>query len=91
VVPLVRIDNRVGVLASFNQPNGIAVDQKGNVYVADQLNHKIRKITPAGVVTTLAGNGQAGSNDNTWLGYWQVLIIHVALRLTGSAMYMWEM
>lgn len=58
-------DNRVGVLASFNQPNGIAVDQKGNVYVADQLNHKIRKITAAGVVTTLAGNGQAGSNDNT--------------------------
>ncbi|MES2371235.1 MAG: LamG-like jellyroll fold domain-containing protein [Bacteroidota bacterium] len=58
-------DNRVGVLASFNQPNGIAVDQKGNVYVADQLNHKIRKITAAGVVTTFAGNGQAGSNDNT--------------------------
>ncbi|MEO8172936.1 MAG: SMP-30/gluconolactonase/LRE family protein, partial [Sediminibacterium sp.] len=59
------LDNRVGVLASFNQPNGITVDQKGNVYIADQLNHKIRKITAAGVVTTLAGNGQAGSGDNS--------------------------
>jgi sugar lactone lactonase YvrE len=58
------LDNKVGVLASFNQPNGIAVDQKGNVYVADQLNHKVRKITAAGVVTTIAGSGQAGSNDN---------------------------
>ncbi|MEO7530645.1 MAG: LamG-like jellyroll fold domain-containing protein [Sediminibacterium sp.] len=58
------LDNRVGVLATFNQPNGIAVDQKGNVYVADQLNHKVRKITPIGAVSTLAGNGQAGSSDN---------------------------
>jgi len=58
------LDNRIGVLATFNQPNGIAVDEKGNVYVADQLNHKIRKITSAGVVSTLAGNGQAGSGDN---------------------------
>lgn len=59
------MDNRNGVLATFNQPNGIAIDNNSNIYVADQLNHKIRKINPAGIVSTLAGIGQPGSADNT--------------------------
>ena len=57
-------DNKIGELATFNQPNGIAIDSKGNLYIADQLNHKIRKITASGVVSTLAGSGAAGSLDN---------------------------
>ena len=44
-----------GSAARFYYPAGVAVDSSGNVYVADTGNHTIRKVTPAGVVTTLAG------------------------------------
>ena len=56
----------VGPAAQFNAPQGIAQDSAGNVYVADTGNHTIRKVTPAGAVTTVAGlAGQQGSADGT--------------------------
>ncbi len=53
-----------GTAAKFNQPYGVAIDANGTVYVADEQNHAIRKITSAGVVTTLAG-GTEGTTDGT--------------------------
>ncbi len=54
-----------GANAQFDEPEGIAVDGSGNVFVADTLNHTIRKIT-SGVVTTFAGvAGNFGSADGT--------------------------
>src|SRR5689334_15384608 len=57
-----------GKLALFDRPNSTAMDNAGNVYVADFNHHTVRKITPAGVVTTLAGfagDGEAGDRDGT--------------------------
>lgn len=56
----------IGAAASFFAPRGAATDSVGNVYVTDFFNHTIRKITPAGVVSTLAGvAGVFGSADGT--------------------------
>ncbi len=58
--------NGSGSAARFNNPSGVAVDSAGNVYVGDRGNNTIRKITPAGVVSTLAGlAGSSGSTDGT--------------------------
>ncbi len=55
--------NGTGAVAQFNGPFSIAVDGGGNLYVTDGLNHSIRKITPAGVVTRIAGNCASGFAD----------------------------
>ena len=57
--------DRKGELAMFDNPHGVAVDAKSNVYVADSFNNRIRKITPDGTTTTVAGNGNDGFVDGS--------------------------
>ena len=65
----------VGTNAAFSQPRHIAIDTAGNLYVTDYGNYTIRKITPAGIVSTLAGTpGVAGTNDG--YGSYNALFTH---------------
>jgi hypothetical protein len=54
-----------GAAARFYDPQNLAVDGAGNVYVADGFGNVVRKVTPAGDTTTLAGSGTSGSADGT--------------------------
>ncbi|GAL61759.1 NHL domain-containing protein [Algibacter lectus] len=53
----------VGTSSSFGVPNGITIDNDGNLLVSDRSEHNIRKITPNAEVTTIAGTRSSGSND----------------------------
>ncbi len=53
----------VGEAARFAEPVGLAIDSAGALWVADEMNHRIRRILPNGVVTTVAGSGVMGSAD----------------------------
>ena len=73
-----------GTAALFNNPYGVAVDSSGNVFVADSDNHRIRKVTPGGLVTTLAGSGQPGSADGTGASASLTLPRGVAVDTSGN-------
>jgi sugar lactone lactonase YvrE len=51
--------------AEFFEPEGVAVDGSGNIFVADYLNKRLRRVGADGTTTTLAGNGQSGASDGT--------------------------
>jgi uncharacterized repeat protein (TIGR01451 family) len=74
-----------GNAARFNSPNSVAADGSGNVYVADTLSFTVRKITPGGVVTTLAGvAGSNGSLDGTGSGARFGYLYGIAVDIAGN-------
>jgi hypothetical protein len=74
-----------GTNARFFNPSAVAVDSSGNVYVADGGDHTIRKVTPGGVATTLAGSsGQAGSSDGSGAGALFLYPYAVAVDASGN-------
>jgi sugar lactone lactonase YvrE len=52
-------DGSPATQASLDQPTGVAVDASGTLYIADKNNHRLRTVSPAGIISTLAGNGIA--------------------------------
>ncbi len=79
-----------GTGAAFNAPTGVAVDGSGNVYVADALNYRIRKITPAGVTSTIAGNGAPTHLDGTGTAASLFLPFAVAFDRNNQNLYVVE-
>jgi uncharacterized protein (TIGR03437 family) len=53
-------DGGQAAVAQLNKPQGVAVDSTGNLYIADTLNNRVRLVSPAGVIATVAGTGAAG-------------------------------
>ena len=68
-----RGDSGPGSLATFNNPRGVAVDSAGNVYIGDTFNQKVRKVSTAGIVTTVAGTGAAGNTSTAAAPIYNVL------------------
>src|SRR5262249_56401584 len=53
--------------AELNRPEDVALDDRGNLYIADFVNKAVRKVTPAGKITTFAGTGHGGLSADGWL------------------------
>ena len=80
--------NGQGALALFNGPASVAVDAAGNVYVADSLNYTVRKISPAGLVSTLAGTaGITGAADGAGTAATFGVIVGITVDSAGNNIY----
>ncbi|MBI3697127.1 MAG: hypothetical protein HY238_20115 [Acidobacteria bacterium] len=58
-------DGGPATAAQMNHPSSVAVDAAGNIYIADMMNHRVRRVTPDGKIATVAGNGTAGYSGDS--------------------------
>ena len=77
-------DNGPASQAQFNVPQGLAVDRKGNLYIADRNNNRVRKIDTNGIVTTFVGNGQEGHSGDGGLATAAALTLPEALAFDAQ-------
>lgn len=61
-------DGGLAIEAQLNHPRGVFVDNENNLYIADQLNHRIRKVDSEGIITTIAGTGNVGEDQGSFSG-----------------------
>jgi serine/threonine protein kinase, bacterial len=70
--------------ARLDRPAGLAVDAEGNLYIADSLNHRVRRVDPRGVITTVAGTGRAGLSGDGWQASSVDIWSPVAVEIDGE-------
>jgi YVTN family beta-propeller protein len=73
--------------AQLNFPRGVAVDSSGNVYIGDSINHRVRKVTPAGIISTFAGTGHGGFSGDGGLATRANVGNPRALTIQGGLLY----
>src|SRR5438874_12833617 len=61
-------DGGPATMARLNNPTRVAVDQAGNLFIADSGNHRIRKVNPEGIISTVAGSGPAVMDRGSFAG-----------------------
>ncbi|MFN0282157.1 MAG: NHL repeat-containing protein [Kineosporiaceae bacterium] len=76
--------------ARLNGPAGVAADSSGIIYLADRLNNRLRKITPTGTITTLAGNGTASSTGDGGTAAAATVFGPRSIALYGTYLYLVE-
>jgi uncharacterized protein (TIGR03437 family) len=77
-------DNRPASSAQLDRPRGVALDAAGNLYIADRGNRRVRKVTPAGIITTVAGTGEGGYNGDNQPATQARLDGRLAIALDGG-------
>ena len=77
-------DNGPATSAKLSEPRGLVTDPSGNLFVADYTNHCIRKISPSGIITTVAGTGISGGSGNGTPATASMLSYPVNLNLDGN-------
>ncbi|MCL2626935.1 MAG: DUF6519 domain-containing protein [Cystobacterineae bacterium] len=80
-------NNDDGLKAQFNTPSGLAIDSSNNLYVAEYGNHRIRKVTPSGVVTTIAGSTKGFLDTKVGTDAQFENPHDIAIDATGSNLY----
>ena len=77
-------DGSAATAASLNQPTGIVMDGLGNLFIADLINNRIRKVTSAGIISTVVGNGTGGFGGDACIATGGVLNNPTGVAVDGN-------